>query len=77
MKKYENGERRVYKRIDIMYDADGRYVYGCFEACHWYIELTTLFLIGNNPPGKRKTRVTREYFRTIAEAKRYIDDFEK
>ena len=75
MAKYEyaNGERRKYHGVLIWYDSNGGYNPGYFEPCHWYVRLCTTLADGPGFNAKSKTR--KEYFKTLAEAKRYIDNF--
>ena len=72
---YQDGERRWYKRIDIRYDQQGEYQEGYYTTYHWYIDTETYEYIGLNPPCKYHLTRGRKYFPTIAEAKRYIDNF--
>ena len=72
---YKDGERRTYRRIDIKFDLQGQYDYAYNRVCHWYIDKYIVESIGLNPPGKTRETRTREYFETIADAKRYIDEF--
>lgn len=72
---YKDGEHRIHKRIDIVYDLKGWYDMAFNHRCHWYIENRISETIGRNPPGKNRVSTRRIYFQTIAEAKRYIDEF--
>ena len=67
MAKYEyiNGERRYYHKTIIWYDADKE---------RWYLRLATS-LQDKYGDVTRKCHITNVYFKTIAEAKRYIDEF--
>ena len=75
MRSYKDGERRTHKRIDIRYDSKGEAQPGYFKYYHWYIDTISVVQIGLNPPGKTRTERGRRYFETIADAKRYIDEF--
>ena len=75
MRTYKDGERRVHKRIDIRYEATGD-LWRDGSKGRWYIDMHIYETIGDNPPGKTRMRTRRAYFRTLTEAKQYIDDFE-
>lgn len=68
MDKYEyiNGERRYHHHVAIWYDLAGE------DGKHWYIRLCTS--LQDNNLGSR-SRTHNVYFKTLVEAKRYIDEF--
>ena len=80
MAKYEyvNGERRHYRGVAIWYDLEGAYEIGYYDKRHWYVRTCTSLQdtgdckSGNSP---RKSKVRRHYFSTLADAKRFIDEF--
>ena len=63
---YHNGERRLHHGNIIWYDADRT------DGLHWYVRLCVSLQDSN---GGRRSQIHNVYFKTIAEAKRYIDDF--
>lgn len=68
MAKYEyfDGERRHYHGTIIWYDKAGN------GQDHWYIRLCVNL---QDQIGGRKSVLTREYFSSLTEAKRFIDGF--
>ena len=69
MVKYEyfDGERRYHHGTIIWYDKAGN------ARDHWYIRLCVNLQDQYN--GARQSVLTREYFATLADAKRFIDGF--
>lgn len=59
---------RKYKGVMIHYDENGQYHIGFYVLYHWYINITKVL-----ENGSKKTN--REYFRTLADAKKYISEY--
>ena len=65
---YRQGERRYYRGIPIWYDL--------YNEMHWFIETcTTLYGCGPTKNPVSTCRIRKMYFKTLAEAKDYINDF--
>lgn len=54
-----------YKGVIIHYDEKGIYPIGFYDLHHWYVSITHSLENGYK-------RVTREYFKTLAETKKFI-----
>lgn len=73
---YRQGERRYYRGIPIWYDLKGDFQVGYNEIYHWFIETcTTLCGCGPTKNPVNTCRIRKMYFKTLAEAKDYINDF--
>ena len=64
---YHNGERRYHRGTIIWYDADKT------DGLHWYVKLC--ITLADSQGWGRRTQIHNVYFKTIAAAKRYIDEF--
>ena len=62
---YVNGERRYFKRVAIWYDANGN------DGKHWYIRHAITLQDCNDTC--HTGHICNKYFKTIADAKKYID----
>lgn len=73
---YKQGERRIYRGIPINYDLKGEYRIGYCKTYHWYIETcTTLYGCWPTKYPVNTCRIRKLYFKTLSEAKDYINDF--
>ena len=74
-REYKDGENRKYKCSRIWYDEKGEWQAGYWVTYHWYVVLKHTLQDVDGGFRYTKSRETRVYFQTIAEAKRYIDEF--
>lgn len=61
------GDFRTYRGVRIIFSETGQVQPGSFKAYHWYIEESVSI-------GFNISHVTRRYFETIADAKRFINN---
>ena len=66
---YINNERRYYRGVTIWYDLH--------NEDHWYIETCTTIhhSCGRTQNPVNTCRICRVYFKTLTEARNYIDEF--
>lgn len=75
-REYKDGERRYYHGIDIRYSERGEYQCGYQVRFHWYLRMNIITSIGEDSRGTRVREEWKQmFFPTLAEAKRFIDEF--